>query len=158
MVLMSGRLIHASRPTSAVIPVFARTWTALKIEVIPMSAQNHQRTGRPRHGKEIAVKNGCLSTRRASIQAFADATDDHQRIHLDVERCRRESSYRHRIAHGHLVLSMLPAMFESSVRIDGLSMSINYGLDRVRLPAPGDLGSVSAAALCWKLDPVAGGM
>ncbi|MEZ5463556.1 MaoC family dehydratase [Dokdonella sp.] len=109
-------------------------------------------------GKEIAVSDWLLVD-QARIQAFADATDDHQWIHLDIERCRRESPYRAPIAHGYLVLSMLPAMFESSVRIDGLSMSINYGLDRVRLPAPVISGQrIRGRLVLEKLDPVAGGM
>jgi acyl dehydratase len=109
-------------------------------------------------GREIAVSDW-LTIDQTRIQAFADATDDHQWIHLDVERCRRESPYKAPIAHGYLVLSMLPAMFESSVRIDGLSMSINYGLDRVRLPAPVISGQrIRGRLVLEKLDPVAGGM
>ena len=86
-------------------------------------------------GKEVAVGDW-MPIDQARIQAFAEVTEDLQWIHLDVDRCERESPYHAPIAHGYLVLSLLPAMFASNVRIDGLAMSVNYGLDRVRFPAP----------------------
>lgn len=109
-------------------------------------------------GKEVAVSDWLLID-QARIQAFADVTEDHQWIHLDAERCRRESPYKAPIAHGYLILSMLPSMFESCMQVDGLAMSINYGLDRVRLPAPVISGQrIRGRLLLERLDPVAGGM
>jgi len=109
-------------------------------------------------GKEVALSDWLLID-QARIQAFADVTNDHQWIHLDVERCRRESPYKAPIAHGYLILSMLPALFESSLRVDGLAMTVNYGLDRVRLPAPVISGQrIRGRLVLEMLDDVAGGM
>ncbi|MGB0134210.1 MaoC family dehydratase [Dokdonella sp.] len=109
-------------------------------------------------GKEVAVSDWLLID-QARIRAFAEVTEDHQWIHLDVERCRLESPYKAPIAHGYLILSMLPSMFESCMQIHGLVMSINYGLDRVRLPSPVIAGQRIRGRLALEaLDAVAGGM
>jgi len=109
-------------------------------------------------GKEVATSEWLLID-QARIQAFADVTDDHQWIHLDVERCQRESPYKAPIAHGYLILSLIPMLFTSSLRIDGLAMTVNYGLDRVRMPAPVMAGQRIRGHLALeKLDAVKGGM
>jgi acyl dehydratase len=109
-------------------------------------------------GKEVAVSDWLLVD-QARIQAFAEVTSDHQWIHLDIERCRRESPYQAPIAHGYLILSLLPTLFETSLRVDGLAMTVNYGLDRVRLPAPVIAGSRIRGHLALdRLEPVSGGM
>ena len=109
-------------------------------------------------GNEVAVSDW-LTVDQARIQAFADVTEDHQWIHLDVERCKRESPYKAPIAHGYLILSLIPMLFECSLRIDGLAMTVNYGLDRVRLPAPVISGQRIRAHLeLEKLDDVKSGM
>lgn len=109
-------------------------------------------------GKEIATSDW-LTVDQPRIQAFAEVTGDRQWIHLDVERCRRESPYKVPIAHGYLILSLLPALFERSLRIDGLAMTVNYGLDRVRLPAPVLAGQrIRGHLVLEKLDDVRGGM
>lgn len=109
-------------------------------------------------GKEIATSDW-LTVDQQRIRAFAEVTNDHQWIHLDVERCRRESPYKAPIAHGYLILSLLPTLFESSLRIDGLAMTVNYGLDRVRLPAPVIAGQrIRGRLVLEKLDDVSGGM
>lgn len=109
-------------------------------------------------GKEVATSDWMLVD-QARIQAFAEVTDDHQWIHLDVERCLRESPYKAPIAHGYLILSLLPAMFESSVRVDGIAMTVNYGLDRVRMPSPVIAGQrIRGRLVLERLEAVAGGM
>jgi acyl dehydratase len=71
------------------------------------------------------------------IDRFADATGDHQWIHVDVERARRESPYGSTIAHGYLTLSLLPAMrAQAGVVPEGVAQTINYGLDKVRFLEP----------------------
>ena len=86
-------------------------------------------------GQEIGTSDWMeVSTER--IAAFADATGDHQWIHLDAERAARESPYGGVVAHGYLTLSLIPALRASAVRIDGIRMAINYGANRVRFPAP----------------------
>jgi acyl dehydratase len=109
-------------------------------------------------GHEVATSDW-LAVEQDRIQAFAEVTADHQWIHLDVERCRRESPYGAPIAHGYLIVSLLPMLFESSLRIDGLAMTVNYGLDRVRLPAPVLAGQRIRGRLALeKLDDVKSGM
>lgn len=109
-------------------------------------------------GKEVATSDWLLVD-QARIQAFADITDDHQWIHLDVERCQRESPYKAPIAHGYLILSLIPTMFETSLRIDGLAMTVNYGLDRVRLPSAVIAGQrIRGHLVLEKLDEVKDGM
>jgi acyl dehydratase len=72
---------------------------------------------------------------QAKIDGFADATDDHQWIHVDPERA-KEGPFGSTIAHGYLTLSLLPVASYEVVPRQGGSMSINYGLNRVRFPAP----------------------
>lgn len=86
-------------------------------------------------GREVACSDW-LAIDQARIQRFADATGDQQWIHTDPARAALESPYKTTIAHGYLTVSMLPQLIESSLRIDGVGMALNYGLDRVRLPAP----------------------
>ncbi len=76
------------------------------------------------------------------IQKFAEATGDFQWIHIDEERARRESPFGGAIAHGFLTLSLLTHFIKQAVQIrSGLAMSINYGLNKVRFPAPVRAGS-----------------
>jgi acyl dehydratase len=74
------------------------------------------------------------------IELFADATGDHQWIHLDAQRA-ATGPYRTTIAHGFLTLSLLPQMFESAFEVGDSQMGVNYGLNRVRFPAPVPSGS-----------------
>ena len=90
-------------------------------------------------GHEVGLSDW-IAVDQARIDRFADATDDHQWIHVDAERA-RQGPFGATIAHGYLTLSLLPAFFDTAFRIDGLRMSINYGLNRVRFPAPVPVGS-----------------
>lgn len=69
------------------------------------------------------------------VDRFADATDDHQWIHVDVERA-RGGPFGQTIAHGYLTVSLLVPMWSQLLRIEGISMGVNYGLNKVRFPAP----------------------
>lgn len=75
------------------------------------------------------------------IQAFADATGDHQWIHLDVERARRESPWKSTVAHGFLTASLIPLLNQQVINVQGKSASINYGIDKLRFPAAVKSGS-----------------
>jgi acyl dehydratase len=87
-------------------------------------------------GREIAVTEW-LSISQDRIQSFADVSEDHQWIHLDRERASRESPFGTTIAHGFLTLSLLSRFIKEAIHIrSGVRMSINYGLNRVRFPAP----------------------
>mgnify|MGYP002037326089 CR=1 FL=1 len=70
------------------------------------------------------------------IQAFADATDDHQWIHVDRERIAKESPFGAPIAHGYLTLSMVAGLFFEVLELKGFAMVINYGTNKVRFPSP----------------------
>ncbi|WP_433248698.1 MaoC family dehydratase [Streptosporangium sp. CA-135522] len=74
------------------------------------------------------------------VDLFADATDDHQWIHVDVDKA-KEGPFGGTIAHGYLSLSLLPSFMTELVRVDGLAMGINYGLNKVRFPAPVPVGA-----------------
>jgi acyl dehydratase len=75
------------------------------------------------------------------IQAFADATGDHQWIHLDVERARRESPWKSTVAHGFLTASLIPVLNQQVINVQGKSASINYGINKLRFPAAVKSGS-----------------
>jgi acyl dehydratase len=91
------------------------------------------------------------------IDAFAEATGDHQWIHVDPERA-REGPFGTTIAHGYLTLSLLPAASSELLPRDG-SMGINYGLNRVRFPAPVPVGSrVRASFEVRAVDEIEGGV
>ncbi|RYE95026.1 MAG: MaoC family dehydratase [Myxococcales bacterium] len=74
------------------------------------------------------------------IQTFADATDDHQWIHVDEERSVRESPFGKPIAHGYLSLSLVAGLFFEMLDLRGFALVINYGTNKVRFPAPLKLG------------------
>jgi acyl dehydratase len=88
----------------------------------------------PLVGQEIGVSDW-ITVDQQRIDLFADATDDHQWIHVDAERA-AAGPFGATVAHGFLTLSLLPPLFASGFRIDGTRMGINYGLNRVRFPAP----------------------
>lgn len=72
----------------------------------------------------------------SQIEAFADATGDHQWIHVDQERIAKESPFGAPIAHGYLTLSLVAGIFFEVVRLEGFQMIINYGCNKVRFPNP----------------------
>jgi len=75
------------------------------------------------------------------IDRFARATGDHQWIHCDVERARRESPWKQTIAHGYLTIALVPDLMDQLLRIDGWTAAINTGIDKLRLSAPVPAGS-----------------
>ena len=91
-------------------------------------------------GQEVAVTEHIQVTQE-KIRQFAETTGDEQWIHVDPERAARESPYGMTIAHGFLTLSLLTAMMQSALKIGGVRLVINYGLDRVRFPAAVPSGS-----------------
>lgn len=92
------------------------------------------------------------------IDLFADATGDHQWIHTDPARA-AEGPFGTTIAHGYLTLSLTNMLLPQIVRVEGISMGVNYGADKVRFPAPVPCGSrVRAGAELAAVDPVPGGV
>jgi len=90
-------------------------------------------------GQEVGVSDWITVTQER-IQLFADATNDHQWIHLDVERA-KAGPFGTTIAHGFLTLSLLPEMAASAFGVNETRMGVNYGLNKVRFPAPVPSGS-----------------
>jgi len=87
-------------------------------------------------GREIAT-TGWLRVTQERISKFAEATGDRQWIHIDPERAQRESPYGATIAHGFLTLSLLSHFMREAIQLPGsVKRTINYGLNRVRFPAP----------------------
>ncbi len=86
-------------------------------------------------GEEIAVGDWYKVTQE-QINLFAEATGDYQWIHIDRERAEAESPYKTTVAHGFLTLSMIPRMMSDTVQMPPAKMSVNYGLNKVRFPAP----------------------
>ncbi len=92
------------------------------------------------------------------VDAFAEATGDHQWIHTDPERA-AAGPFRGTIAHGYLTLSLLPMLTRDLYRVEGLRMAVNYGLNRVRFPAPARVGgAVRLTARIAEVTPVSGGV
>jgi acyl dehydratase len=89
--------------------------------------------------RELAVSDW-LDVTQARIDRFAEATDDRQWIHVDAARA-KQSSFKSTIAHGFLTLSLVSALGQKAMRIEGLRMAINYGLNRVRFISPVPAGS-----------------
>jgi acyl dehydratase len=92
------------------------------------------------------------------VNLFADATGDHQWIHVDPERA-KSGPFGQTIAHGYLTLSLLPVLLGGMLRVDGVTMGINYGTNKVRFPSPVLVGSeIRAGATLASVEPVSGGV
>jgi acyl dehydratase len=93
------------------------------------------------------------------VNLFADATGDHQWIHVDVERARKESPFGGPIAHGYLTLSLIPRFLPQLTEITGFSMGVNYGTEKVRFPSPVPVGStLRARAVVDEVTDITGGV
>lgn len=86
-------------------------------------------------GQELGVSD-YLKITQEQIDLFADATFDHQWIHVDPERARRESPYGSAIAHGYLTLSVLPHLWAQVVQVNNVKMMVNYGIEKLRFNQP----------------------
>jgi acyl dehydratase len=91
-------------------------------------------------GKELGLTDW-YTMDQERINTFATATEDLQWIHIDKERCKKESPYKQTIAHGFLILSMSSKIMFDSYELKNVSMAINYGLDKVRFPNATPAGS-----------------
>ena len=92
------------------------------------------------------------------INQFADATGDHQWIHTDVERAKK-GPFGGPIAHGYFTLSIIPVLLRDVMSVEGMRMGINYGLNKLRFPAPVPIGSkIRANVKCASVEEVSGGV
>ncbi|MFV8835351.1 MaoC family dehydratase [Aquisalimonas sp.] len=95
---------------------------------------------RAQSGKDLG-RTDWVTVDQARINAFAEATGDHQWIHVDEARCREESPYGQTIAHGFLTISLLPMLAQQLLEIQGVSARINYGLNKLRFTGPVPAGA-----------------
>jgi acyl dehydratase len=86
-------------------------------------------------GRAVATSDW-LVIAQDRIDAFANATGDHQWIHVDAERARADAPFGRTIAHGFLTLSLLSALMRNAITVEGARMTLNYGLNRVRFVSP----------------------
>ena len=121
-----------------------------------MTSFEHLADLQTRVGEEVGVSEW-ITVDQNRIKLFADATGDHQWIHLDAERAAK-GPFGTTIAHGFLTLSLLPEMSASAFQVLDTRMGVNYGLDRVRFPAPVPSGSrLRGRFKLLKYEPLEGG-
>ncbi len=109
-------------------------------------------------GQEVAVSDW-LQVMQERINQFAQASSDHQWIHVDAERCQRESPYGMPVAHGFLTLSLLPMLLSTAISFPPCKLAVNYGLNRVRFPAPVLVGQkIRGRMLLQALEQIEGGV
>jgi acyl dehydratase len=108
-------------------------------------------------GQEVALSDW-IEISQEQVNRFADATGDHQWIHVDVERSKRELPVGGTVAHGFLTLALLPQLLGQSISLGNVKMLLNYGLNRVRFPSPLPVGSkVRGRIRLQSLEDIPGG-
>jgi acyl dehydratase len=108
-------------------------------------------------GKEIGPSEWRTVTQE-DIDTFAELTGDHQWIHTDVERAKKESPFGTTVAHGNLTLSLIDGLRIELLKSTGFKLGVNYGWNKVRFPAPVPSGSkIRATAEVVEVDDVGGG-
>ena len=109
-------------------------------------------------GKELGASEWHTVTQK-DINTFAGVTHDHQWIHIDAERAKKESPYKTTIAHGYYTLSLVPHLMSQVWRVSGVKMGVNYGLNKLRFPSPVPVGSkVRAKGKLLGVEDVKGGV
>jgi acyl dehydratase len=109
-------------------------------------------------GQELG-QSAWVEVTQDRVNTFADAADDHQWIHVDVERAKAESPFGGPIAHGYLTLSLVIPMWTQVLRVTDTTMGVNYGLNKVRFPAPVPVGSkIRLTATLADVEEIKGGL
>ncbi|MGY5882375.1 MaoC family dehydratase [Modestobacter lacusdianchii] len=109
-------------------------------------------------GQELGTSDWFEVTQER-VNTFADATGDHQWIHVDVERAKAESPFGGPIGHGYLTLSLVVPMYSQVLSVSDAKMGVNYGLNKVRFPAPVPAGSrIRLTATLNDVTEIAGGL
>jgi len=91
-------------------------------------------------GRELGTSDW-LTVDQQRVNLFADATLDHQWIHVDTERAESESPYKSTIAHGYLTVSLIPYLWQQIIEVRNIKMLVNYGMDKMRFGQPVITGS-----------------
>jgi len=124
-----------------------------------MSATTTTMAGLPSLKGTVLGSSEWFEITQDRVNTFADATDDHQWIHVDVERATRESPYGGPVGHGFLTLSLFVPMWAQVLLVTDTTMIVNYGLNKVRFPAPVTVGSrVRLTATLVDVEEVKGGL
>jgi len=124
-----------------------------------MSATTTTMAGLPSLKGTVLGSSEWFEITQDRVNTFADATDDHQWIHVDVERATRESPYGGPVGHGFLTLSLFVPMWAQVLLVTDTTMIVNYGLNKVRFPAPVPVGSrVRLTATLVDVEEVKGGL
>ena len=106
---------------------------------------------------EVLGTSEIVTVSQDQVNRFADATGDHQWIHVDIERA-KAGPFGGPIAHGYLTLSLAPMLMEQVLVLKGVSMGVNYGCNKVRFPSPVPVGSdVAMTAKLLTVEDIAGG-
>ncbi|WP_448612807.1 MaoC family dehydratase [Modestobacter sp. URMC 112] len=109
-------------------------------------------------GEELGTSDW-IEVTQERVNTFADATDDHQWIHVDVDRAKAESPFGGPIGHGYLTLSLLIPMWSQVLTVSDATMAVNYGLNKVRFPSPVPVGSkIRLTASLKDVEEVSGGL
>ena len=109
-------------------------------------------------GKELG-SSSWIEITQERVNTFADATDDHQWIHLDVERAEQESPFGGPVAHGYLTLSLLIPLWLQVLTVTDATAAVNYGLNKVRFPSPVPVGAkIRLIATLTDVEEVKGGL
>jgi acyl dehydratase len=146
---MRGARTRASRAGIA-------DWTTETEDGTPMLTLNGLDEVKAYAGKELGVSEWLLVTQE-KINEFADVTGDDQWIHVDVERA-KQSPFGGTIAHGYYTLSLAPRFSYDMFTFEGFAFGVNYGLNRVRFPAPMPVGEkVRMRAVLKSVDDIPGG-
>jgi len=109
-------------------------------------------------GKELGT-SPWIEITQERVNTFADATDDHQWIHVDVERAKKESPFGGPVAHGYLTLSLLIPLWLQVLTVTDATAAVNYGLNKVRFPSPVPVGAkIRLIATLTDVEEVKGGL
>jgi acyl dehydratase len=109
-------------------------------------------------GKDLG-KSDWIEITQEKVDLFAEATGDHQWIHVDIERAKAESPFGGPIAHGYLTLALIVPLFWQVFEVTDANLVVNYGLNKVRFPAPVPVGSkVRLTATMKDVEEVKGGL
>jgi acyl dehydratase len=114
---------------------------------------------RARGSRVDAGQGDWVDVTQDRVNTFADATDDHQWIHVDVARALRESPFGGPIGHGYLTLSLLIPLWSQVLTVTDATMVVNYGLNKVRFPAPVPVGAkIRLTAVLADVEEIKGGL
>ena len=134
-ILLLALLLHQQTRT------YQRIWFRVSVHDRPMTTTVQGIAGLKELVGQHLGYSDYMEITQERVNLFADATGDHQWIHVDVERANAESPFGGPIAHGYLTLSLGPVLVPQVIRVEGIKMGVNYGCEKVRFPSPVPVGA-----------------